>query len=112
MAEPVRVSPYVLRHTFTRSFAKWRRFAESLQDWLGHGNISTTQIYTHVLDQRMKAIVRDLHPLTSDDVWPLSLSIPGEIGDGDNGHGDIQAEPRKFRDVAPRPQRRHRHTQG
>jgi integrase/recombinase XerD len=37
-----------------------------VQELLGHAGISTTQIYSHVLGERMKAILRDLHPLTSD----------------------------------------------
>jgi integrase/recombinase XerD len=36
----------------------------SVQELLGHRSLATTQIYTHVLDERVKAMVRDLHPLS------------------------------------------------
>jgi integrase/recombinase XerD len=35
-----------------------------VQELLGHADIATTQIYTHVLDERMQTMVRDLHPLS------------------------------------------------
>lgn len=74
---PAKVSPHVLRHAFASHLLAHGADLRAVQQMLGHADIATTEIYTHVLEERMRTLIAK-HPLA--DTAPASAPTPGARG--------------------------------
>lgn len=76
--DPSKVTPHTLRHAFATHLLAGGADLRAIQTMLGHADVATTEIYTHVLEARLSELVLDHHPLSETATRKLSGKTSSE----------------------------------